>query len=81
MTLSRGNCSPAGGKDSVYRTWGTGGGGLHMKHRGETNEFLEIAPYELFSAGTHKAPNASAPAEGRGEAIGHLRRKTRARMG
>jgi hypothetical protein len=57
-----------GGKDRVYRIWGTAGeGGLHRKRRCETNEFLEIAPLELLPAGTGKALNASVPAEGHGE--------------
>ena len=68
MRLCRVHCSPAEGKDSVYRIWGTGGeGGLQTEHRCETDESLEIAPFELLPAGVRKALNASVPAEGRGE--------------
>ncbi len=59
---------PAGGKDSVSGIWDTRGeGGRHMKHRCETDEFLEIAPIELLPAGIRKALNASVPAGGRAE--------------
>ncbi len=78
MRLRRVHCSPSGGKDSVCRIWGTGGeGGLHTKHRGETDESPEIAPFEVLPAGTHKALNASVPAEGRAEEIGRLPRFAR----
>jgi hypothetical protein len=65
-----------------------------MRHRCESDESPRIALFELFPVGTHKALNASVPAEGRGEEIGRLprfarndilarlsdlRRKTRAR--
>ena len=78
MRLRRVHCSPAGGKDGVYRIWGTGGeGGLRTKHRCETNESAEIAPFELLPAGTRNALNASVPAEGRAEEIGRLPRFAR----
>jgi hypothetical protein len=78
MGLRRVHYSAAGGKDSVYRIWGAGGeGGLQTKHRGETDEFPEIAPFELLPVGTRKALNASVRAEGRGEEIGRLPRFAR----
>ncbi len=78
MRLRRVHCSPARDKDSVYRILGTGGeGGLHTKHRCETDEFPEIAPSELLPAGTRKALNAWVPAEGRAGEIGRLPRFAR----
>jgi hypothetical protein len=72
--LCRVHCSPAGGKGSVYRVWGIGGEDrLHREDRCKTDEFPEVAPFELLSAGTRKALNASVPAEGRGEEIGDCR--------
>jgi hypothetical protein len=74
MGLRRVHYSAAGGKDSVYRIWGAGGeGGLQTKHRGETDEFPEIAPFELLPVGTRKALNASVRAEGRGRKSGDCR--------
>jgi hypothetical protein len=78
MDLRWVDCSPAGGEDSVYRIWATGGeGDFDVKHRCERDKFLEIGPFELLSAGTRKALNASVPAEGRGEEIGRLPRFAR----
>jgi hypothetical protein len=56
-----------GQRGSVYRIWGTGGGGLQTQHYSETDEFPEIASFELLPAGTREALNASVPAEGRAE--------------
>jgi hypothetical protein len=48
-----------------------------MKHGCETDKFLEIGPFELLPAGTHKALNASVAAEGRAAEVGRLPRFAR----
>jgi hypothetical protein len=44
-----------------------------MRHRCESDEFLEVTVFELLPAGTHKALNVSVPAEGRGRKSGDCR--------
>ncbi len=75
MKLRGVSLPPGGDKYSVYRIWGADGeGGLQMKHCCEADGLLEIAPFELFPAGIHKALNAAVPAGGRPEGIGRLPR-------